>query len=137
MESSLRMTKQRQVILEELRMMHTHPTADELYERVRARLPRISLGTVYRNLEKLAGSGIIRRLDYSGSQMRFDGDLHGHQHIRCISCGRIEDIEGAPEPIRCDRELLTGTGYRLVERRVEYVGICPECDAREKRNQSS
>ena len=135
MESSPRMTKQRQVILEELRMMHTHPTADELYERVRDRLPRISLGTVYRNLDKLAGSGIIRKLDYSGSQMRFDGDLHGHQHIRCISCGRIEDIAGTPEPTRCDLELLAGSGYRLVERRVEYVGICPECDALKKGNQ--
>lgn len=137
MESRPRMTKQRQVILDELRMMHTHPTADELYERVRGRLPRISLGTVYRNLEKLAGSDMIRRLDYSGSQMRFDGDLRGHQHIRCISCGRIEDIDGAPEPTGCDRKLVAGSGYRLVERRVEYVGICPECDAREKGDQAS
>jgi len=130
MESRPRMTKQRQVILEELRMMHTHPTADELYERVRARMPKISLGTVYRNLERLAGSGMIRRLDNTGSQMRFDGDLHGHQHIRCISCGRIEDIEAKPEPTDCDRKLVAGTGFRLVERRVEYVGVCPACEAK-------
>lgn len=130
MESRPRMTKQRQVILEELRMMRTHPTADELYERVRVRMPRISLGTVYRNLEKLAGSGIIRRLESTGSQMRFDGDIHGHQHIRCISCGRIVDIDGAPEPTCCDHELVAGSGFRLVERRVEYVGICPECDGK-------
>ncbi len=130
MESRPRMTKQRQVILEELRMMRTHPTADELYERVRVRMPRISLGTVYRNLEKLAGSGIIRRLESTGSQMRFDGDIHGHQHIRCISCGRIEDIEAKPEPTDCDRKLVAGTGFRLVERRVEYVGVCPACEAK-------
>jgi Fur family ferric uptake transcriptional regulator len=126
------MTKQRQVILEELRMMHSHPTADELYERVRIRMPRISLGTVYRNLEKLAGSGIIRRLDNAGSQMRFDGDLHGHQHIRCISCGRIEDIDSPAEATECDRELIDGSGFRLVERRVEYVGVCTECDVKQK-----
>ena len=130
MESSPRMTKQRQVILEELRMMHSHPTADELYERVRVRMPRISLGTVYRNLEKLASSGIIRRLENTGSQMRFDGDLRGHQHIRCISCGLIVDIDAAPEPTDCDRELIAGSGFRLVERRVEYVGICPSCDGK-------
>lgn len=132
MESRPRMTKQRQVILEELRMMHTHPTADELYERIRIRMPRISLGTVYRNLEKLAGCGMIRRLENTGSQMRFDGDLHGHQHIRCISCGRIEDIDAAPEPTDCDRELVAGSGFRLVERRVEYVGVCPDCDKKQK-----
>ncbi len=130
MESRPRMTKQRQVILEELRMMHTHPTADELYERVRDRLPRISLGTVYRNLEKLAASGMIRRLEKTGSQMRFDGDLHDHQHIRCILCGRIEDIEAEPEPTHCDYKLVAGTGFRLIERRVEYVGVCPACEAK-------
>jgi Fur family ferric uptake transcriptional regulator len=128
MESGPRMTKQRKVILEELRMMHNHPTADELYERVRARMPKVSLGTVYRNLEKLASSGIIRRLANTGSQMRFDGDLHGHQHIRCISCGLIVDIDAAQEPTDCDRELIAGSGFTLIERRVEYVGVCPECD---------
>ncbi len=130
MGSRPRMTKQREVILEELRMMRTHPTADELYERVRVRMPRISLGTVYRNLERLAGSGMIRRLEKTGSQMRFDGDIHSHQHIRCISCGRIEDIESEPEPTDCDRQLVAGSGFRLIERRVEYVGICPACEAK-------
>ena len=128
MESRPRMTKQRQVILDELRMIHTHPTADELYERVRARMPKISLGTVYRNLEKLAAWGIIRRLQNTGSQMRFDGYLHGHPHIRCVSCGRIQDIDIDPEPTECDEKLVAGTGFRLVERRVEYIGICADCD---------
>jgi Fur family ferric uptake transcriptional regulator len=111
--------------------MHDHPTADELYRRVRERLPRISLGTVYRNLEKLADSGIIRRLDYAGSQMRFDGDLHGHPHIRCASCGKIVDLDAEPEPTECDEEIIAGSGFRFVQRRVEYVGICPDCDGRE------
>ncbi|MGE5577510.1 MAG: Fur family transcriptional regulator, partial [Syntrophothermus sp.] len=53
------MTRQRQIILEELKNVTTHPTADEVYEMVRRRLPRISLGTVYRNLELLAEEGII------------------------------------------------------------------------------
>jgi Fur family ferric uptake transcriptional regulator len=132
MESWPRMTKQRQVILEELRMMHDHPTADELYERVRARMPRISLGTVYRNLDMLAGAGTIRRLENTGSQMRFDGDLHDHPHVRCISCGRIVDIDAEPEPTDCDREIVAGSGFRLVKRRVEYVGICLDCDAKQK-----
>jgi Fur family ferric uptake transcriptional regulator len=126
------MTKQRQVILEELRMMHNHPTADELYEKVRARLPRISLGTVYRNLDMLAGAGVIRRLENAGSQMRFDGDLHDHPHVRCISCGKIVDIDAEQEPTDCDHEMIVGSGFRLVERRVEYVGICLDCYAKQK-----
>jgi Fur family ferric uptake transcriptional regulator len=122
-----RMTKQRQLILEELKAMDHHPTADEIYHRVREKMPRISLGTVYRNLEKLAASGVIRKFDYAGSQMRFDADLHGHHHIRCARCGRIDDIDGAPDLRESDREMAARTGYRLTGSRIEYLGICPAC----------
>ena len=87
-----RMTRQRAVILEELRKVKTHPTADELYSIVRERLPRISLGTVYRNLDFLADTGEIRRLEAAGTTKRFDGDISWHQHVRCIHCGRIGDV---------------------------------------------
>ncbi len=123
----IRMTKRRRVILEELRMFHTHPTADEIYERVRTKLPHVSLGTVYRNLELLSRSGVIRKLEIGGQQMRFDGELNKHQHIRCIRCGRIDDLPGDPLPTQCDRDILASTGYELVERRVEFLGICPAC----------
>lgn len=69
-----RMTRQRMVILEELRKVKTHPTADELYAMVRTRMPRISLGTVYRNLDFLTESKEILKLESAGSIRRFDGD---------------------------------------------------------------
>ena len=87
-----RMTRQRMVILEELKKVRTHPTADELYAMVRARLPRISLGTVYRNLDFLAETGEILKLEAAGSIRRFDGDIRPHQHIRCTNCGRVGDV---------------------------------------------
>ena len=127
MSNGPRMTKQRKVILEELRMMEHHPTADEIYHRVREKLPKISLGTVYRNLEKLAAAGVIRKLDYAGTQMRFDGDLYAHHHIRCLACGRIDDIDGAPDMSESDREMAARTGYRLLGSRIEYAGVCPVC----------
>ena len=77
-QSNLRMTQQRQVILEELRNVNTHPSADEIYEMVRKRLPRISLGTVYRNLEILCASGEIQKLEAGGSIKRFDGNPRNH-----------------------------------------------------------
>jgi Fur family ferric uptake transcriptional regulator len=70
------MTRQRKVILEEIRKTDSHPTADELYQRVRQRLPHVSLGTIYRNLETLAASGLIQKLEMGGSQKRFDGNLY-------------------------------------------------------------
>ena len=63
------MTRQRRVILEALRGTTSHPTADEVYEMVRRRLPRISLGTVYRNLEILSGEGLVAKLEMAGTQM--------------------------------------------------------------------
>ena len=78
-----RNTRQRDVILGELRNSLTHPTATELYDLVRRRLPKISLGTVYRNLDLLARMGIIQRLEMAGAETRFDGDRRPHDHIRC------------------------------------------------------
>jgi Fe2+ or Zn2+ uptake regulation protein len=125
----MRMTPQRRIILEELRKLDTHPSADELYRIVRRRLPRISLGTVYRNLEVLSRMGVIRRLELGGQQMRFDGRLQAHQHIQCIECGRIDDLPAGTAVTECDRDLLAGTGYEVLERRVEFVGMCPSCRA--------
>jgi Fur family ferric uptake transcriptional regulator len=121
------MTPQRRVLLEELRKLKTHPTADELYEVVRRRLPHISLGTVYRNLEILSREGIIRKIELGGTQKRFDGDLEIHQHIRCTKCGRIEDLPGNSSVAQCDQDLIEQTGYEIIERRVEFIGICPDC----------
>jgi Fur family ferric uptake transcriptional regulator len=128
-QSNIRLTQQRKIIIDELRKLHSHPTADELYEIVRRKLPHISLGTVYRNLEFLARRGIIRKLEISGMQKRFDGDLDIHQHIRCTRCGRIDDLPADTAVTRCDMELLENTGYEILERRVEFIGICPDCGA--------
>ena len=128
----IRMTKQRRVIVEELGKLKTHPTADEVYLLVRDRLPRVSLGTVYRNLEFLSRRGIIMKLEGGGSQMRFDGNIEKHQHIRCIECGRVDDLPGGVELTGCDMEILKETGYVSIERRVEFLGVCPGC-RRDKR----
>jgi Fur family ferric uptake transcriptional regulator len=123
----MRRTKQREVIIEELTKLRTHPSADQLYEQVRKRLPRISLGTVYRNLEILSREGTIHRLELGRSQMRFDGELNEHQHIRCVRCGRVDDLSFGAELTGHDREIVRSMGYQVLERRVEFIGICPAC----------
>ena len=121
-----RNTPQRRVILEELCHLESHPTAAELYAVVRRRLPRISLGTVYRNLEVLHEDGVINKMEFAGAESRFDGNIEQHYHVRCTECGLIEDIfpmdseQALAQPVE-----LAGfqvTGYRL-----EYFGICPGC----------
>jgi Fur family ferric uptake transcriptional regulator len=121
-----RMTHQRQVILDEIRKVNTHPTADEVYELVRKRLPRISLGTVYRNLEILSARGLIKRIGPASQQMRFDGVTKDHYHLRCISCGRVED---APMISVGDLEdaVRNQSDYSITGHRLEFLGICPAC----------
>ena len=122
---NLRMTRQRKVILEELRKVKTHPSADELYEMVRKRLPRISLGTVYRNLEILSESGDIQKLEPGWALKRFDGDPSEHCHIRCVRCDRIAD---APTPdLKVDLKGINPADFEIIGHRLEFLGLCPEC----------
>lgn len=120
------MTRQRQVLLEELRALHAHPTADELFQRVRRRLPSISLGTVYRNLDLLCRGGLARRLESGAGPARYDGDLRPHYHLRCGGCGRLADIDAAlVRPPAFPGEGPGGfeiTGFDLA-----LTGRCPAC----------
>ncbi|MFH2051821.1 MAG: transcriptional repressor [bacterium] len=119
-----RNTLQRSVILEELCSTKRHPTAAELFAKVRSRLPRISLGTVYRNLEVLHQEGRIRKLDFSGAEARFDADMDPHDHIRCTRCGCVKDLPATSPPVELPRE---SAGFLIEGHRLEYYGLCPEC----------
>jgi Fur family ferric uptake transcriptional regulator len=127
MSKSRRMTRQRSVILEELRQSSSHPSADELYSLVRQRLPRISLGTVYRNLELLAEAGQIQALAGPGPQKRFDGNPQPHLHVRCTVCGRLADVDARVELDWA--RLRQGTDFDLTGYNLQLEGICPECRA--------
>jgi len=134
MDSSVqrRLTKQRKVILEELCKTDSHPTADELYQVVRQRMPNISLGTVYRNLDFLAEQGQIAKIEYSGAQMRFDALLEFHQHVRCVKCGAIADVFNTVQAP--DLNSIDVPGFTLIGSRVEFDGICDKCAHVERRN---
>ena len=123
---NLRMTRQRKVILEELCKVDTHPSADEVYALVRKRLPRISLGTVYRNLEILAESGDIQKLEPSCTLKRFDGKTENHYHLRCIRCDRVVDAP-ADFDVTINHELKSDTDFKIIGHKIEFVGICPQC----------
>ena len=125
-----RNTPQRRVVLEELRKVTSHPTAVELYQFVRCRLPKISLGTVYRNLQLLAESGIIQKLELGGPEARFDGNPDCHYHVRCVRCGRVDDLDRLPAEL-VGNEPKEIAGYQILGHRLEFVGICPECRGQE------
>jgi len=122
----LRKTKQRHVILEELCKVTCHPSADELYNMVRRRLPRISMGTVYRNLDLLTRDGVIQTLEISGTQKRFDGNASNHYHMRCLRCGKVADAH-IKKVIPIEDVIKEVTDFEIVGHRLEFIGLCPRC----------
>ena len=121
-----RMTPQRAAILEVLRRHPDHPTAEEIYEEVQQNLPRISLGTVYRNLQVLVEEGYATRLAAVQGHHRFDGQTTDHHHVICRSCGRVANVSLEQDP-----ELLVAvtrqSGYELLSHRMEFEGVCGHC----------
>jgi Fur family transcriptional regulator, ferric uptake regulator len=122
----MRLTTQRQIILEELGKVTSHPTANEVYDMVRRRLPRIGLGTVYRNLELMADSGIILKLEVGGTQKRFDAIVAPHYHIRCADCGRVDDIAIAVQE-QINAVAAEVCDYQVFGHHIEFSGLCREC----------
>ena len=127
-----RATRQRRVILDELRAVTSHPTADEVYEMVRRRLPHISLGTVYRNLDLLVRQDEIQKLRLGCAQSRFDGDPQAHYHVRCTACGCVADMPIAPVPEIAEAARRV-SDYELAGYCLEFLGLCPACKPQRRR----
>jgi len=128
--SMIRLTTQRQILLEELSKVTSHPTACELYEMVRKRLPRIGLGTVYRNLELMADSGMILKLELGGAQKRFDATTDPHYHVRCSICGKMDDVMIQVQE-NITKNAAKKSSYRILGHNVEFTGECPTCQKKQ------
>ena len=133
MNPTLRMTHQREIILDELNKSKTHPTADELYARIKEKLPRISLATVYRNMEILSEARLIKKLEISGRQKRFDWDPEQHNHVCCTQCQRVDNIPST-DVLAPYAGAMQEKGYRITGCRIEFLGLCPECQKKQTKN---
>ena len=117
-------SKQRDIILEKLRMVTNHPSADEVYMMVKRELPKIGIATVYRNLEQLSEGRYILKLD--GDIKRYDGNVTRHFHYRCPHCERVYDLEigdlSKSYNNFCDESNANG-----LQVKVEFVKVCDNC----------
>jgi Fur family ferric uptake transcriptional regulator len=131
-----RMTRQRRVILDEVRSAECHPTADEVYQRVRRHLPHVSLGTVYRSLEVLRECGKMRKLELGCAQRRYDGELREHYHVRCVRCGCVADVK--MRPVAGIQEAgRGGSNYEVLGYSLEFFGVCPRCGKKARRRRGT
>lgn len=124
-EKRPRNTQQLQVVWEAIKDDTSHPTADQVYAKVRERLPNVSLGTVYRNLQKLVADEKLQILMLGRSQ-RFDPLAKRHQHFICEQCGRVFDVLVASEDdIRPAK--LPHAGFKVSSHQLAFYGSCKQC----------
>ncbi|MEG0752720.1 MAG: transcriptional repressor [Angelakisella sp.] len=122
----MKYSRQRELILNTVQSFPIHPTADTVYESVRQKEPKISLGTVYRNLNQLSEVGMLLKLPMPSGGDRFDGRLDDHLHIICSRCGAVADIELSALS-QLDNDVEHQTGYRVTGRSMVFSGVCGEC----------
>lgn len=127
MSQPIKYSHQREAILQFLKTRTDHPTADMVYHNIKQSIPSISLGTVYRNLNQLADSGIILRLPCDGKTDHFDAFTHPHCHLMCRICGAVKDVPFNPT------DTLIQTASALSDDCIEtasvlFYGICATCE---------
>ena len=125
-----RETRQRRLVYETVRKSHSHPTADAVFEKVRRSMPKISLGTVYRNLSVLKSEGLIREIAGPDRKAHYEADLSAHGHFICVGCGSIMDVAACPQ---VDWEGLKDlVGCEVRAQSTEFTGLCPSCVRRQR-----
>lgn len=130
-EMGYRITPQRLAILKILAESKGHPGAEEIHAQVKIDFPTTTIATVYKTLAVLKSIGEVLELEFSGDYNRYDGKKPGpHPHLICIKCKGIVDPELA-SLVEMTAKLSSQTGYRLIGHRLDFYGICPECQQKE------
>jgi Fur family transcriptional regulator, peroxide stress response regulator len=124
----LKVTPQRQCIFRALHRNPEHPSAEAVYEVVRAEMPTISLRTVYQTLNDLAAMGELHQLTLGPGSARFDPNLDAHHHLVCDGCGQVADVYADVSGVEVAPE--GRQGFTITTTQVVFRGLCPACSAR-------
>jgi len=134
-DAQWRLTPQRRAVLEVLESAADHPTAAEVFDRVREYSPGIGPATVYRTLALLVATGLALELSLGeGSASRYDGNVSRHDHLVCLSCGAASDITPAL-PAQLLEQLTGSTGYAITHYDLQFHGLCPDCQRQTPQHQ--
>jgi Fur family peroxide stress response transcriptional regulator len=128
LQSRYRLTKQRSAVLRAL-ADGTHLSAETILERVRAELPGVSLGTIYRTLDILRGIGLVQIFSFGGSAARYEAALDKHHHLLCSACRSLKNV-AASGLAQIAREIAEREGYTDHDHALTIVGLCADCSKR-------
>lgn len=130
-DGGLRLTPQRQQVFDVLLEKRDHPTAAEVYERAKAKMPSISLATVYNCLEKLVECGLVRQVHIEREPVRYCPNLSNHVHFVCTECKQVMDV-AVNEELLSEKFWKLPRGYRITSVETTILGVCASCNS--KRN---
>jgi Fur family peroxide stress response transcriptional regulator len=122
-----RLTPQRMAILKILAESEEHPTADRIYKEVKIQFPTTSLATVYKTIALLKELNEVLELGFPDGSNRYDGNRpYPHPHAICLKCKKIVDPEISSVD-ELSEEMKCKTGYSITCHRLDFFGLCPEC----------
>jgi Fur family peroxide stress response transcriptional regulator len=125
---SSRLTSYRAAVLETLRSTNTHPTAAEIFRKVRRRRPGVSYATIYNSLDWLTRNGMASELKFGDAASRYDPIMSRHDHLVCTRCGALRDHEIALSP-RVWSRAGRPQGFHVERYRMELYGLCSRCSS--------
>ena len=125
-ERGFKVTPQRLAVYNALAHTTEHPSAEALYQELLPDYPTMSLATVYKSLNILCAVGIVQELNVGEDSFRYDARISSHPHIRCMHCGRVDDVKTLPTA-DFSAQVMAETGYQLTGQQYYFYGVCPQC----------
>jgi len=126
-----RKTIQKTMVLDAVKKLHNHATADEVYALVKQDYPNIGRATVYRNLAELCELGEISKREIPNSPDRYDHLTTNHYHVKCAVCGKVYDVD--MEYMQdLEKQVENANGFLLTGHNIVFTGICQNCQKKQK-----
>lgn len=121
-----KLTRQRDAILQVVRESEHHPTANEIFQAARLRLPTISYATVYNSLRFLKDAGLVHEIKFGDSASRYDRETHRHDHAICNDCGALVDFD-LPQAAKLITAAARKSKFKPQSVHLTLRGLCPDC----------
>lgn len=125
-EKKLKLTPQRIAVYKFLKSTKEHPSAEVIYKALQPTYPTMSLATIYKALKTLVQVELIIELNVGEGNFRYDGNMNPHPHIQCMSCGRVDDIEGICFS-NVNEDVKQYTDYEVLASKIYFYGLCKDC----------
>jgi len=124
--AAVALTRQRQVVLDAVQAGDHHPTAAEVFDAARTKMPGISFATVYNSLRFLRDEGLVHEIKFGDGASRYDRETERHDHAICSACGKLVDFD-LPGTVALTRAAARASRFKAASIHLTLIGLCPKC----------